>query len=197
MFGPQAHGGEDRDGFRGFGQATQEIKTFARQGGVRQAAFFGECGEGQEAAAGADEAGQEHGRGQGVVRGVGHGKAQGNRGLKHEVERDVEEARVGGLGQAGHAAVKAVEQARSQQQRQAPPPRLQRNGHGGGHADGKAQPGQRVGADACAHQAACGGVQRGAQQGLGVAVKHGWGFLRWRRAGAVRAASRPRLVRRA
>ena len=59
MFRPDAHGGEDGDGLGGFGQAAQEVKAFARQGGVGQAAFFGQCGKRQKAAAGADEAGQQ------------------------------------------------------------------------------------------------------------------------------------------
>ena len=45
VFRPDAHGRKHGDGFGGFGQATQEVKAFARQGGVRQAAFFGHCGK--------------------------------------------------------------------------------------------------------------------------------------------------------
>ncbi len=91
----------------------KEVKTFARQGGVRQAAFFGQCGKRQKAAAGADEAGQQGCGGQCVGGRVGHRKGQGDSGIKHEVECDVQEAaRVGGLGQAGHAAIQAIEQAR-------------------------------------------------------------------------------------
>ena len=102
MFRPDAHGGEDGDDLGGFSQAAQEVKAFARQGGVRQAAFFCQCGKRQKAAAGADESGQQGGGGQGVGAGVGHRKGQGDGGLEHEVERDGQvAARVGGLGQAG------------------------------------------------------------------------------------------------
>ena len=48
MFRPDAHGGKHRDGLGGFGKPAQKVKAFARQGGVRQAAFFGQCGECQQ-----------------------------------------------------------------------------------------------------------------------------------------------------
>ncbi len=81
MFRPDAHGGKDGDGLGGFGQAAQEVKAFARQGGVGQAAFFGQCGKRQKAAAGADEAGQQGCGGQGVGGGVGHCKGQRDGGV--------------------------------------------------------------------------------------------------------------------
>lgn len=105
MFRPDAHGGKHRDGLGGFGKPAQKVKAFARQGGVRQAAFFGQCGECQKAAAGADEAGQQGRCGQCVGAGVGHRKGLGDGGVEHEVERDVQKAaRVGGLGQASQSA---------------------------------------------------------------------------------------------
>ena len=81
MFRPDAHGGKDGDGLGGFGEAPQEVKAFARQGGVRQSAFFGQCGKRQKAAAGADEAGQQGCGGQCVSAGVGHRKGQGDDGV--------------------------------------------------------------------------------------------------------------------
>ncbi len=102
MFRPDAHGDEDGDDFGGFSQTAQKVKAFTRQGGVRQAAFFCQCGKRQKTAAGADEAGQQGCGGQRVGRGVGHCKGQRYGGVEDEVERDVQKAvRVGGLGQAG------------------------------------------------------------------------------------------------
>jgi hypothetical protein len=77
VFRPDAHGGEDGDGFGGFGQAAQEVKAFSLQGYVRQDSFLGQCGEGQKAVAGADEAGQQGCGGQGVSAGLATAKARG------------------------------------------------------------------------------------------------------------------------
>ncbi|WP_157951961.1 hypothetical protein [Limnohabitans sp. Rim28] len=62
MFRPHARGSKHRDGFGGFGQA----------------AFLGQCGKRQKAAAGADEAGQQGCGGQCVGAGVGRRKGQGD-----------------------------------------------------------------------------------------------------------------------
>lgn len=175
--GKEAKEHKENNGFGALGEAAEVVDALAGIAVVREPVAFGEDGEGEKAAAGAEEGKEQEAGGGAVGQRIGQGKAKHHHPVKEKVEDDIEKgAAVAWGGEAGDQAVEAVAEAVEGDGQERRAIEVVPEQQGDGHADGKAHPADGIGADLLAVAKPRASAEEALRISEGEAIEHRQGM---------------------